>query len=171
MANIITCVRILCGAALFFCPAFSGWFYLVYFIGGISDVLDGTLARLLRQESERGAQLDTAADAVFWAAVLIILVRAVYLPPWIIGWIIGIALVKVINLILGFVRRRRFVTEHTLPNKICGILLFVIPPCVGFSAGRLPWQPLALLIIVTCAAASCAAVHESVCILTGKEIR
>ena len=171
MANIITCVRILCGAALFFSPTFSGWFYLVYFIGGISDVLDGALARLLRQESERGAQLDTAADAVFWAAVLIKLVRAVYLPPWLIGWIVGIALVKGFNLAAGFVRNKRFVTEHTLLNKICGILLFVIPPFVGFSVGRLPWQPLALLILLTCAAASGAAIQESVYILTGKEVR
>lgn len=62
MANLLTGSRILCALALLACPAFSGRFYLLYILGGITDVLDGMAARCLNAETELGARLDTAAD-------------------------------------------------------------------------------------------------------------
>ncbi len=45
MANCITCVRIVCGIALLFCPVFSPAFYALYLIAGVSDMADGAVAR------------------------------------------------------------------------------------------------------------------------------
>ena len=45
MANSITNIRIACGIALVFCPAFSPAFYTLYIIAGVSDMIDGTVAR------------------------------------------------------------------------------------------------------------------------------
>ena len=45
MANIITGLRIACSIALLFCPAFSPAFYTLYIIAGVSDMIDGTVAR------------------------------------------------------------------------------------------------------------------------------
>ena len=167
MANIITGFRIVCALALGFCPTFSIWFYVFYLLGGISDVLDGIAARHFGKETKCGAQLDTIADIVFVIIVLIKVVCAVYIPTWLIIWTICIAVIKCINIISGFVIHKRFVSEHTVMNKICGVFLFAIPLCVGIF----PWQSVAVLMILTCAAATFAAVQEGHYIRTGKEIK
>lgn len=166
MANVITGIRIVCALVLIFCPTFSTWFYVLYIVGGISDVLDGIAARRLGKETKLGAQLDTVADIVFVLIVLIKVVRTVYIPIWLIIWIACIAVIKFISIISGFVIYKRFVSEHTVMNKICGILLFAIPLCIGLF----PQQPVAMLIILTCCAATFAAVQEGHYIRTGKEI-
>lgn len=167
MANFITCIRIVCAPVLIFCPTFSAWFYVFYFLGGISDVLDGIAARHFGKETKLGARLDTVADIVFFVTVIIKTVRAIYIPLWLIIWMICIAVIKCIGIISGFVIHKRFIAEHTLMNKISGVLLFAIPVC----AGILPPRPVEAIIILTCAAATFAAIQEGHFIRTGKEIR
>lgn len=166
MANWITGLRMVCGLGLLFCPLFSPWFYGLYLAGGISDVLDGFAARHLGTESRLGAQLDTAADMVFCLAVIVKLVGAMDFPKWLIGWIAFIALIKCINLLSGFVMYKRFVAEHTGMNKVCGVLLFAVPLCLGL----LPGPAARALIVLTCGAATAAAVQEGHYIRTGREV-
>lgn len=166
MANVITCIRIACALSLLFCPTFSKCFYLLYIVGGASDVLDGIAARRLGTESKLGARLDTVADIVFTVTVLIKVLRAVYIPLWLSIWIVCIAVIKCVNIVSGLILFGHFVSEHTLMNKICGALLFAVPLCIGLF----PWQAAAILMIVTCAAATFAAVQEGHYIRTGKEI-
>lgn len=166
VANVITCVRIVCALVLVFCPTFSAWFNVFYIIGGVSDVLDGIAARRLGEETRLGAQLDTIADIIFSAVVILKVVRKIYIPMWLIIWIACIAVVKCVNIISGFIIYKRLVSEHTVMNKICGILLFAVPLCIG----QLPQQAAAVLIILTCCAATFAAVQEGYYIRTGKEI-
>lgn len=45
MANIITGIRILCSIALLAVPACSAFFYVLYLTAGVSDMIDGTVAR------------------------------------------------------------------------------------------------------------------------------
>ena len=139
---------------------------MLYLIGGISDVLDGIVARKFGKETEFGSKFDTVSDILFTAVVLIKVIQTVYIPPWLIIWIICIAVIKCINIISGFIICKRFVSEHTLMNKVSGILLFAVPLCIG----RLPQQPVTVLIILTCAMAAAAAVQEGHYIRTGKEI-
>ena len=68
MANLITCVRILCAALLAFLPALSPAFYTLYLLAGVSDMLDGFVARRMNTVSSLGAKLDTLADIAFAAA-------------------------------------------------------------------------------------------------------
>lgn len=167
MANIITGIRIVCAVVLIFCPTFSKWFYMFYILGGISDVLDGIAARHLGKETKFGARLDTIADIVFTVIVIIKVLQTVSIPVWIIIWTVCIAVIKCISFISGFVIHKRFISEHTVLNKICGILLFAVP----FYIGRFQRQTIIVLIILTCAAATVAAVQEGYYIHTGKEIR
>ena len=62
MANIITGFRVLLSIALLFCQVFSPVFYVLYLIAGVSDMIDGTIARRTNTVSEFGARFDTAAD-------------------------------------------------------------------------------------------------------------
>ncbi|MGN0513346.1 MAG: CDP-alcohol phosphatidyltransferase family protein [Lachnospiraceae bacterium] len=54
MANFITSIRIICSIALICCPALSIPFYVIYAIAGISDMLDGAVARKTDNVSEPG---------------------------------------------------------------------------------------------------------------------
>lgn len=166
MANGITCVRILCALSMVFFPTFSGWFYLLYALGCISDVLDGMLARRLGSCSGFGARLDTLADIVFTLVVLSKVMLSVFLPLWLLVWVAGIIVLKLAGIAAGFVKYHRFLSEHTVLNKICGILLFAIPPCIGFF----PWQPVMLLILATCMISTAAAIQEGYLMVSGKEV-
>jgi len=45
MANIITCFRILCSIMLVFFPISSVQFFITYMFCGLTDVMDGIVAR------------------------------------------------------------------------------------------------------------------------------
>ena len=127
MANVITCIRIICSMALLFCPVFSPAFYALYITAGVSDMADGAVARKTDTVSKFGSKLDTAADFVLVVVCLIKLIPAIRAPTWLIIWIIVIAVIKGINLISGYVMRRGIVALHTAMNKVTGILLFLLP--------------------------------------------
>ena len=80
MANIITGFRVLISIALLFCPVFSPVFYILYLTGGLSDMIDGTIARKMNTVTEFGARFDTAADFVFVVVCLIKLLPVISMP-------------------------------------------------------------------------------------------
>ena len=127
MANLISCIRILCGIALLLPPVFSPAFYALYIIAGVSDMIDGAVARKTGTVSEFGSKLDTAADFVLVAVCLIKLIPVLELPSWLLIWIIIVALIKLINIVSGYVMHKEFVAVHTMMNKVIGILLFILP--------------------------------------------
>ena len=52
---------------LLFFPVFSILFYMLYLFCGLTDMVDGTVARKIGSASEFGVKLDSAADIVFVA--------------------------------------------------------------------------------------------------------
>ena len=161
MANIITAIRIICSIALLFCQFFSPAFYILYVIAGITDIIDGAVARKTNTVSEFGAKLDTAADFVFVVVCLIKLIPILEIPKWLYAWIAVIALVKVINIVSGYVIRKEFVAAHTVMNKVTGILLFILP--LTLRTLDLKYTGAAV-----CTVAALAAVQEEHYIRTGK---
>ena len=162
MANTITFFRIAAGIVLLFCPVFSPAFYVFYIVAGVSDMLDGFVARKTNTASRFGARLDTIADFVLVVVCLIKLLPVLRIPAWLYIWIGIIALIKVINIISGFVVQKRFVTVHSVMNKATGALLFLLPLTI-------PAVPLRYTAIVVCAAATFAAIQEGHFIRTGRE--
>ena len=127
MADSITVIRIICSIALLFFPAFSPAFYTLYIVAGLSDMIDGAVARKTGTVSEFGSELDTAADFVLVIVCLIKLIPVLQIPMWLIIWIIIIALIKASNLVSGYLLRKEIVVLHTAMNKVTGIMLFVLP--------------------------------------------
>ena len=82
MASIITGIRMLCSIALLFFPAFSPVFYALYIVAGVSDMIDGPVARKTGTVSQFGSKLDTAADFMLAAVCLIRLIPALDIPSW-----------------------------------------------------------------------------------------
>ena len=150
MANIITSLRILCSIAILFCPAFSGAFYALYITAGLSDIADGWIARKTNTVSAFGSKLDTVADVIFVIVCLIKLLPVIDIPRWLYVWIGVIALIKVINMVSGFVIQKQFVSIHSVMNKITGVLLFVFPLTLSFI--DLKYSATAVCIFATFAA-------------------
>ena len=153
MANIITIIRILCSIAILFCSVFSPAFYALYITAGVSDMVDGWVARRTHTASELGAKLDTIADIVFVIVCLVKLLPVLDIPNWLYIWIGVIALIKIINIISGFVVQKQFVSIHSMMNKVTGFLLFVFPLTISFI--NLKYSA-----AVVCAFATFAAIQE-----------
>ena len=106
MANLITILRILASVALLFCPALSPAFFAVYIFAGVTDMLDGFVARRTGTVSDLGAKLDTIADFALAAVCLCKLLPILDLSGWLYGWIALIALIKVVNIVSGYVVKK-----------------------------------------------------------------
>ncbi len=161
MANAVTGSRIVLSAALLFFPAFSPTFYALYIAAGITDMIDGAVARKTGTVSAFGARLDTAADIVFAAACLIKLLPVLDVPIWLYVWIAVIAFIKAANIAAGYIRQKAFLTVHSVMNRVTGALLFVFPltlACIDFQYGA----------AVICAVATAAAVHEGYLMQSGR---
>ena len=106
IANILTGSRIFGSILLLFFPAFSSGFYITYLLCGFSDMIDGTIARKTNSTSNFGSQLDTIADFIFVVVSLFKLILATRIPWWL--WIWGgiIAVIKISNIIWGYVSKK-----------------------------------------------------------------
>ena len=162
MANSITIFRMTASIVLLFCPVFSPAFYAFYIAAGLSDMIDGFVARKTDTVSKLGARLDTMADFVFVVVCLIKLLPVLHIPAWLYAWIGIIALIKVVNIISGFAVQKRFVAVHSVMNKATGAQLFLLPL-------TFPAVPLKYTAIVVCAAATFAAIQEGHFIRTERE--
>ena len=132
IANILTGCRILGSILLLFFPAFSLAFYILYLFCGFSDMIDGTVARKTNSTSQFGSQLDTIADLAFVAAATFKLLPVIHLPGWLWIWGGAIAVIKLANIVLGFVRSKKFVAYHSVFNKTTGLLCFLLPLTLQF---------------------------------------
>ena len=131
-ANIITGFRIVLSEALLFCTVFSPEFYILYLAAGITDMTDGTVARKTNTVSKFGERLDSAADMIFVLVCFIRLIPVLDIPLWLYIWIAVIVLIRIVNIISGFVIQKRFVILHTIMNKLTGALLFILPLTLQF---------------------------------------
>ena len=125
-------------------------------------MFDGAIARQTNTAGEFGAGFDTAADFIFAVVCLIKLIPVLDIPVWMYIWIAAIALIKFINIGSGYVMRKRFVSVHSLMNKITGILLFALPLTLRVIDLKYSGT-------VACAAATLAAIQEGHSNRTGRE--
>ncbi len=159
IANIVTGCRILGSVLLLFFPAFSTEFYIIYIICGFSDMIDGTIARKTNSTGEFGAKIDTAADLLFVTVSLVKILPTIDIPGWLLVWGVVIAIIKIGNIIWGYILEKQFISIHTVMNKITGLLLFILP--LTLSLVEVKYSS-----VVVCFAATFAAIQEGVYITT-----
>lgn len=130
--NGLTGLRLIFSAALMLLPTESRLFWICYGLCGLSDMLDGFLARRLGMETHFGAVFDSCADGAFGAACLLRLGPRLHLagPVW--GMIALTAAVK----LLAALRRRSLAFPHTAANRMTGLALFFVMPICCFRAGN-----------------------------------
>ena len=163
VANIITSSRILSSIGLLYCPVFSDSFYGLYIFCGLTDMVDGTIARKTGAASSFGARLDTVADFLFVIASFVKLVPVTRIPVWIWVWAAVIAAVKLVNLVWGFTQTKHMPALHTIANKATGLCLFLLPLTISFVDLRYTAP-------VVCITATIAAIQEGYYIVTGRNV-
>jgi len=163
IANILTLCRIIGSICLLRCPVFSAGFYGLYLFCGLTDMVDGTVARKTGATGALGARLDTVADFLFAAVSFVKLLPVIRIPVWIWVWTAAIAAVKLASLIGGFLRRKRIPSLHTVMNKASGLCLFLLPLTIAFVELRYTAP-------VVCAVATAAAIQEGYFIAAGRDV-
>ena len=157
LADALTLIRLVCSPALFALRPDGAAFWTLYAALGLTDALDGPFARASRQgPTERGAKLDSAADAVFFAALLVALLRMCAYPAWMLVWAGIIAAARLLALALQL-RKGNATPPHTLWDKAAGAVLFGTPVLVHFAGA---WGILPALAAASAAAASQFAVRK-----------
>lgn len=102
LPNFLTSVRFIL-VPIFYLVYFSGHEYsfmlsmLIFFIAGLTDILDGRIARKYNLVTKWGIVLDPAADKLMSITLLYCLSKDGLIPTW----IFGIFLIKEICMILG----------------------------------------------------------------------
>ena len=70
-------------------------------------------------------------------------------------------MIKIINVVSGFIVQKKFVAEHTIMTKVTGLLLFILP--LTLSVIHLKYSAIAV-----CTAATFAALQEGHAIRAGR---
>jgi len=127
LPNIISTSRGIAAIAMLFVPVFSMPFWTLYCWGGVSDMIDGPIARKMNEVSEMGSRIDSIADLLFLVCSAIVLFPIISLPLWIWIWVGVIGFFKAACIIIKSYRSRIPEIPHSMMNKLTGFLLFCIP--------------------------------------------
>lgn len=153
LANSITVSRMMGAFAILFTDTFSIAFNVLYVFCGITDMIDGTIARKTHTDSKVGETLDSIADLIFMTICIIKVLPVVNSPLWLWIWVAIIVAIKGINLAWGYMYQNKQFFLHTIANKITGGLLFLTPLLLSFFQIK-------YIAIVVCTVATFAAIQE-----------
>lgn len=149
LPNLLTILRVI------FIPAFViliinhafGWALIVFAIAGITDGLDGLLARLTRRKTELGAYLDPVADKLLLISSYLSLAIVEILP----GWLAVIVITRDVIILLGILVillisrppsiRPSFISKMTTTFQILTVLLALM---AGYETPFRPLTPIAI---------------------------
>ena len=127
--NMISTLRIILSVLLIPLMPVRIGFIAVYIAIGITDVLDGLIARKLGCTSDFGAKLDSIADFIFYLIVAIMFMKLHFSSLEITHQfaLIAIIFTRLGNMLLTKLKYKRVVFIHTLANKTSGVLVYLIP--------------------------------------------
>lgn len=136
--NILSASRGIAAIIMLFFPVFSTPFLILYGWCGLSDMIDGPLARKMKATSELGSRIDSLADLVFVICACIRILPELTLPEWIWIWVGAIGILKVAIICIYSLRQHKFIIKHSLTNKLTGFLLFCLPFSIFLSDAIIP---------------------------------
>ena len=102
--NLLSGGRLFLAGVMGILPVSGAVFAVLYLLCGLTDVLDGWLARRLRAESEFGAKLDSATDVCFLCVSLVRLWPVLRPGVPVLLFAIGVALVRLCAAAAAWVR-------------------------------------------------------------------
>ena len=164
IANFITLLRIPLAFGMIFFPVFSIEYYIFFSLAGITDAIDGPIARKMGTSGRLGAQIDSVADITFFVIALAKMI------PYALEnlnsvskamFVIVIAL-RVFCYIAEVVKFKRMVSLHTYLNKATSVSMFI-------GIYFIPFIGISIPCIIGCSFAMLAVAEEITIIFTTKE--
>ena len=131
LPNILTLIRILL-IPLFVILIINksfGWALIVFAIAGITDGIDGLIARITRQRTELGAYLDPIADKLLLSAGFVTLAIIEFLPSWLAVIVVTRDVIIILGVLVMILTNYPLKIQPSLVSKvttffqICTILL------------------------------------------------
>jgi phosphatidylglycerophosphate synthase len=164
IANIITIVRMILSVLLICLLNNRSLFLIVFIICGISDVIDGFIARKTNTGSAVGARLDSFADLLlFGISTICIIVWAGEDLKGFLPYLAVVILIRFANIAIAAFKYHSFSTLHTWGNKITGILVFISYAVFIISDNIKVFLPVCIL-------AALSALEETVIHMTSSEL-
>ncbi|MCI1881395.1 MAG: CDP-alcohol phosphatidyltransferase family protein [Sporolactobacillus sp.] len=163
-ANLISIARLVFALTLVFTEPLSAMFFILFLACGISDVLDGYVARKTGTTSKLGDNIDSVADFVMCLVLISVLYVVVNPTTSILIWLLFIIVIRILSTMIVFVKYRTFAMLHTYGNKITGLLLFVFVLALPFVQTN--W-----LLSVVCLMANLSAIEELLINLFSAELQ
>lgn len=140
------------------------WALVVFLVAGVTDLLDGLIARLGRQQTTLGAMLDPVADKILLSSSFVALTWSdglpVSIPPWLTVTTLSrdaiiLASVAIINLTV----ERRVFYPSALGKLSTGSQLVTVALVLLINATGWPFPYFGLVFVFTLAVTVASALH------------
>lgn len=143
LANFVTALRIPFSLMMVPFDIFSRGYFIFFTLAGITDVVDGAIARKLNTKSVFGSRLDSASDFVFY------MIACAKLGPFLLlhlqrrlwCYMGFVFILRLFCYIFALVRYGCYPSHHTYLNKATGVVTVftiytmpLIPDCIGLTA-------------------------------------
>jgi cardiolipin synthase len=125
--NLITTLRIIL-APIFIIYMINGNYFsgLIIFIAcGVSDGIDGLIARIFNQKSRLGSYLDPLADKIVLVSAFIALAFIGFLPSWLTVMVISRDILILLGVFVLFLYGQKFKVNPALSSKVTTCLQFI----------------------------------------------
>ena len=162
-SNLLSVIRIIVAPSILFFQAFSIFFFIIYSLCGLTDILDGYIARKTDSVTNLGAKLDTIGDIVFMASVVIVVLPVIEIPKIIWIWIIVIFIIRIISMVISYYKYNVFSMLHTMGYKLTGFTLF-------FFVYLYPFMDLTILTSLICILATYSSIEELIIHIKSKDL-
>jgi len=151
---------------LFFLGSYPILFSVLYFYCGLSDIVDGYIARRWKAESAIGAKLDSLGDFIFYILVTVMFFTQteVMKESSVLWLVVSVFIIKLLNAVITKIKFRQWNIMHTLGNKLSGLLIYFMLPLYIL----LPHTPIIVGIIIV-SIALLATVEETFILFISKQ--
>lgn len=117
-----------------------GWALLLFALAGMSDGLDGFLAKHYGWQSELGGMLDPLADKILLVACFLVLGALSLIPVWLVAAVVFRDLLIVGGALLYNYRVEEVQAAPTLVSKLNTVLQILLLVAVMANAGLMPFR-------------------------------
>ncbi len=164
--NLITMIRIIGSLCLLFVQPLKKSFYIIYTIAGLSDAIDGFIARKTNSVSELGSKLDSVADLCFYIVMILRIFPVLWekLPFWIWYMVLAVVVMRIASYIISAIKFKKFSSLHTYLNKAATLMIFFVPYIINHSI-------ISAFCTVICVIGIISSVEELVIHITKKEYK